>query len=82
MAEGNGSELLTLEYLDLDAHVALGETVLTSGATALFSKGILIGKVQAMAKAADGLHLTAEVKPAVSFKELEEVLCLVSSHSD
>ena len=82
VAEGNGSELLTLEYLELDSHVELGETVLTSGATALFSKGILIGKIQAIAKAADGLHLSAEIKPAVSLKELEEVLCLASSHSD
>lgn len=81
VAEGNGSEGLTLEYLELDSNVKLGETVLTSGATALFSKGILIGKVQSIAKAADGLHLSAEVKPAVSFKELEEVLCLASSHS-
>jgi rod shape-determining protein MreC len=81
VAEGNGSELLSLEYLDLDAKVELGETVLTSGATALFTKGLLIGKVQAISKAADGLHLSAEIKPAVSFKALEEVLCLVSSHS-
>ena len=82
VVEGNGSDLLSLEYLVLDASVEVGETVLTSGATALFSKGILIGKVQFIAKAADGLHLSAEIKPAVSFKELEEVLCLVSSHSD
>jgi len=78
---GNGSESLKLEYLDLDARVELGEMILTSGATALFSKGIVIGKVQAIAKSADGLHRSAEIKPSVSFKGLEEVLCLVSSHS-
>ncbi|MBP9866245.1 MAG: rod shape-determining protein MreC [Candidatus Omnitrophica bacterium] len=81
VAEGDGSELLTLEYLDLDARVELGESVLTSGATTLFAKGLLIGKIQSIAKAADGLHLAAQIKPAVSFKQLEEVLCLASSHS-
>ncbi len=81
VAMGNGSEILTLDYLELDSKVSLGETVLTSGATGLFPKGIPVGKIQSMAKAADGLHLAAELKPAVSFKELEEVLCLASSQA-
>ena len=76
IAAGNGGENLSMEYLETDSNVALGETVLTSGATGLFPKGIPVGKIQALAKSADGLHLSAEIKPAVSFSKIEEVLCL------
>ncbi len=76
IAAGNGSDQLSMEYLEPDSNVALGETLLTSGATGLFPKGIPVGKIHALAKSADGLHLSAEVKPAVSFSKIEEVLCL------
>src|SRR5690606_22965461 len=81
VAAGNGSEMLTLEYLELDAKIQPGEWVLTSGATGLFPKGLPVGKIQSIAKSSDGLHLTAEIKPAVSFKDIEEVLCLASSRN-
>lgn len=73
---GKGSETLSLEYLELDSGVTLGETVLTSGATGLFPKGLPIGQIQAIAKSSDGLHLSAQVKPLVRFSKIEEVLCL------
>lgn len=81
VAAGNGSEMLTLEYLELDSKIQPGEWVLTSGATGLFPKGLPVGKIQSIAKSSDGLHLTAEIKPAVSFKDMEEVLCLASSRN-
>jgi len=82
VTEGDGSEMLSLEYLELGSNIELGESILTAGDTGLFTKGILIGTIQAIAKSDDGLHFSAKVKPAVSFKQLEEVLCLASSHKD
>ena len=78
VAAGRGTQSLTLDYLGLDSGVAIGEPVLTSGATPLFPKGIRIGKVRSIEKSRDGLHLSAFVEPAVSFFKLEEVLCIAS----
>ncbi|HOW59755.1 MAG TPA: rod shape-determining protein MreC [Candidatus Omnitrophota bacterium] len=76
---GVGTEKLQMKYLALDAEIAIGEVVLTSGISSIFPKGIEIGKIESIEKDSDGLHLLAVVKPSVSFTKLEEVLCLVSS---
>lgn len=76
---GNGSSELTVEYLELESGVEVGETVSTSGLNGLFPKGIRIGKITALSKDATGLHLQAKVDPFVRFSKLEEVLCLGSS---
>jgi len=73
---GDGSSDLTIEYLESDSKVALGETILSSGATPRYPKGIPIGTVESLSTASDGLHLMAAVKPFVAFNHLEEVLCL------
>ncbi len=76
---GIGTEKLHMKYLALDAEVAVGEEVMTSGIGSIFPKGLQIGKVEGIERAADGLHLLALVKPLAPFSKLEEVLCLVSS---
>jgi rod shape-determining protein MreC len=67
-----------MKYLALDAEVAIGEDVITSGVGSIFQKGIQIGKIEAIERDSDGLHLLAIVQPSVPFSKLEEVLCLVS----
>ena len=79
VVEGDGSPNLKMAYLELDANVAVGESVLTSG-SGLFPKGLRIGKITALSKDASGLHLEASVQSFVRFSKLEEVLCLASSH--
>ncbi|HTL47436.1 MAG TPA: rod shape-determining protein MreC [Verrucomicrobiae bacterium] len=81
LASGNGSQTLTLDYLSLDSQAAVEETVLTSGATGLFPKGLRIGKITAIEKSKDGLHLSATVQPFAAFTKIEEVLCIVSSQA-
>ncbi len=76
---GTGTGRLQMKYLALDAEVAIGEDVTTSGVGSIFPKGLQIGKVESIERDNDGLHLLALVKPSVSFSKLEEVLCLVSS---
>jgi rod shape-determining protein MreC len=79
VAAGNGSSDLTMEYLELESAVEVGETVSTSGLNGLFPKGIKIGKITAISKDATGLHLQAKVQSSVRFSKIEEVLCLGSS---
>lgn len=76
---GDGSAALRMLYLEMDGGVAVGEGVLTSGVGSLFPKGILVGKIAALAREDSGLHLMARVEPVVKFSKLEEVLCLESS---
>jgi len=76
---GIGTDKLQMKYLALDAEVAIGEDVTTSGVGSIFPKGLQIGKIEAIERDADGLHLLALVKPSVPFSKLEEVLCLVLS---
>ncbi|MFH0983906.1 MAG: rod shape-determining protein MreC [Candidatus Omnitrophota bacterium] len=75
---GIGTDKLQMRYLSLDAEVAIGEEVTTSGVGSIFPKGLQIGKIEAIERDSDGLHLLALVKPSVSFSKIEEVLCLVS----
>jgi rod shape-determining protein MreC len=76
---GIGTDKLQMKYLALDAEVTVGEDVTTSGIGSIFQKGLQIGKIEAIERDGDGLHLLALVKPSVPFSKLEEVLCLVSS---
>lgn len=76
---GQGTMELTLEYLELENNVAVGETVATSGLNGLFPKGIRIGKITSLGKDATGLHLQAKINSFVRFSKLEEVLCLGAS---
>ena len=76
---GIGTGKLQMKYLALDAEIAIGEDVTTSGIGSIFPKGLQIGKIESLERDGDGLHLLAVVKPSVQFSKLEEVLCLVSS---
>lgn len=78
---GQGNEKLLFSYLELESGVSVGETVLTSGTSELFPKGLRIGKIVSMSKDATSLHLQAEIESYVQFSKLEEVLCLISSRS-
>jgi len=74
---GIGTDKLQMKYLAQDAEIAIGEDVTTSGIGSIFPKGLQIGKIEAIERDSDGLHLLAVVQPAVPFSKLEEVLCLV-----
>jgi len=73
---GNGSLLLEMKFIDLDSGVKVGDNVVTAGLGDVYPKGILIGKVDSLARDRKQMHLVAQVRPAVSFSRIEEVLCL------
>ncbi len=76
---GDGSPKIKMTYLELEGGAAVEERIITSGVGGVFPKGIRMGKIVALEKDADGLHLVAEVESFVRFSKLEEVLCLASS---
>lgn len=73
---GQSSPICTLEYLDRDADVQIGDYVISSGMGGIFPKGLMLGVVSKLEKKSYGLFQYAEVTPRVQFSMLEEVLIL------
>ena len=63
------------------AEVKKGDTVITSGLTGDFPRGILIGQVLQVGELEGNLFQTARVSPVVDFGKLEEVLIILSPRS-
>jgi rod shape-determining protein MreC len=66
-----------LRYLNLKARIRPGDEVVTSGLGRVFPRGLLLGRVERVAKDAQGLFLEALVTPALDFSEIEEVLVIL-----
>jgi rod shape-determining protein MreC len=66
-----------LRYLDLKSDAKPGDEVVTSGLNRIFPKGLRVGTVQVVRKGPQGLFLEAQVKPAVDFSGIEEVMIIL-----
>jgi rod shape-determining protein MreC len=77
LVTGTLSGTLLMKYLPKDADIVAGDTIVTSGLTELFPKGILIGTVSSVGEEFGGLSRYAVVTPAVEFRRLEEVLIIL-----
>jgi len=77
LVSGTLAELLVLRYLPLDADVQVGDTVVTSGLSDGFPKGVLVGSVVEVGNELSGLGRFASIKPAVRPSNLEEVLVII-----
>ncbi len=73
---------LTLGKLPLNADVVPGDTVITSGLTDVFPKGIKIGEVIEVSSSSDGMKNEAVIKPWVDFNHLEEVSVITTKSID
>lgn len=73
---GSGKGLLKMLYIPIDAEVTVGSTVITSGFSRLFPKGIVIGTVTAVDVSRTGLYKYAVLAPAADSFSQEEVLCV------
>ena len=62
-----------LQYVERAAAIEPGDRVLASGADGIFPRGAIVGTVERVTSRG-GLFVEAEVKPAVDFAELREVL--------
>lgn len=79
ICKGNGTERLSMTYLDHAASVKVGDRIISSGLggeKGVFPKGLVIGTVTEIANDATGAARHVFVQPAVDFDRLEEVYVL------
>ncbi len=77
LVEGTEVGLARIKYLPILSEVGVGDVILASGLAGTFPKGLLIGQVTEVQKKEDGLFQVAQIKPAVDFAKLEEVLVIL-----
>ena len=69
---------IEMTYVDRRAKINPGEAVITSGLGGVFPKGIFIGTViKGRLDPQTGLYQTLELKPAVDYRRLEEVVVIL-----
>ena len=71
-----GSSLI-MKYLPEGSDIKPDDTVITSGLSQIYPKGVLIGTVVDVGKEFSGLNSYAVVRPAVPLSNIEEVLVVI-----
>lgn len=66
--------LCSMNYIDKDAKIVVGDSVETSGTGGVFPRGILVGKVTAIKNDDRGLTMTAIVETGANPRKIKEVL--------
>lgn len=69
---------LTMKYVDRSEDIKPGDMIVTSGMDGIFTRGLLVGTVARVSQEGPGLFLNIEVKAAVDFRELEQVMILTT----
>jgi len=67
---------LIMKYVDRSEDLRAGDAIVTSGMDGLFPRGLLVGEVKRVSQEGPGLFLNVEVRPAVDFRKLEQLLIL------
>lgn len=76
IVEGNGKDMLVLKYIQQPDDVQVGDTVLTSGLSGIFPKGLIIGEVTKVEKSGDNFFKQIEIRPMTDIRKVEEVLVI------
>jgi rod shape-determining protein MreC len=71
------SERVRMDYVSENADVQVGDRVVTSGIDGIYPKGFAIGRVERVERGSAGFT-AIEVRPAVNFSALEEVLIVLT----
>lgn len=77
LVSGSLGSSLMMRYLPQEADIRKTDTIITSGLTPLYPKGILIGTVVDMGEEFPGLSQYAIIKPVVDLSSIEEVLVII-----
>lgn len=77
LVSGGLGNLLFMRYLPKDADIKVSDKIVTSGLTATYPKGLLIGTVVDIEEEFSGLTQYAVIKPAVELSSIEEVLVII-----
>jgi rod shape-determining protein MreC len=81
IVEGTTQGRARIKYLPLLASLRVGDTVVTSGLTGGFPRGIVIGAVLSIQKEEGELFQSAEITPEADLSKLEEVLVITVPRS-
>lgn len=65
---------IIMKYVDRSEDLKPGDTIVTSGLDGIFPRGLLVGTVGSVHREGPGLFLLVQVRPAVDFHALEQVL--------
>ena len=68
---------LIMRYLPDEPDIKVNDTIITSGLTAAYPKGLLIGSVTALGREFTGLSSYAIIKPVVNLSDMEEVFIII-----
>jgi rod shape-determining protein MreC len=79
IVEGKGENRCQLKYLLRAEEVAVGDTVVTSGLSGSFPKGLVVGEIRKVEKTGQGVFQYAELVTSVDLTKLEEVLVIPES---
>ncbi|MFW5836504.1 MAG: rod shape-determining protein MreC [Desulfovibrionaceae bacterium] len=69
--------LLQVRYVNLNAPLDVGETLVTSGLAGIFPPGLPVARVTSIERSSVSLFLDVRARPLVNLKRLEEVLLLL-----
>jgi rod shape-determining protein MreC len=81
IVEGTAHGHARIKYLPLLAGIRVGDTVVTSGLTGGFPRGIVIGSVLSIEKEEGELFQSAEILPKADLSKIEEVLVITVPRS-
>jgi rod shape-determining protein MreC len=81
IVEGTAHGHARIKYLPLLAGIRVGDTVVTSGLTGGFPRGIVIGSVLSIEKEEGELFQSAEILPKADLSKIEEVLVITAPRS-
>lgn len=68
---------LIMKYLSENSDIQVSDTIITSGLTDAYPKGLLIGRVTNIGEELSGLSRYAIIKPAVDLAGVEETLIII-----
>lgn len=77
LVSGALGSFLIMKYLPKEADINSGDTIITSGLTEAYPKGLIVGTVVNVGEELSGLTRYAVIKPAVNLNSIEEVLIIV-----
>ncbi len=69
-------EICILEYIEHSEKISPGDTIVTSGLSGIFPRGIPVGRVKEVRKIPGALFKKVKIVPFVDFSRLEEVLVI------
>ncbi|MBU6374665.1 MAG: rod shape-determining protein MreC [Bdellovibrionales bacterium] len=81
IVEGMSEDLCQLRFALRTDDIAPGDVLISSGLGGVFPKGVPVGTVSRVTRKPYGITQDIEVRPAVDFTKLEEVLVIVRQES-